>query len=90
MGLCRAVLPTGTWTGVESLAVFLAVRSRGEVSQAGCATAGFTRVQQRACDLSRLVGEKKISHFINVLWSLAGSNTLLFYSSLGRFLLCVW
>lgn len=67
--------------------------STGELSQAGCATGGVTRVQQRACDLSRLVGEKgesKSSCFINVLWCLAGSNTLVFYSSLGRFLLCVW
>lgn len=89
MGLCRAVLATGTGTGVKCPAVFLAVWGRGEVNQAACATEGFTRVQQRACDLSRLVGEKKISCFRNVLWSLAGSITLLFYSSLGRFLCLV-
>lgn len=62
---------------VKLLAVFLAVWSRGEVNQAGCATVGFTRVKQSACGLSRLVGErgeKKISCFINVLWPLAGSN----------------
>lgn len=77
MDLCRAVLATGSWAGLKSLAVLLAVWSRGEVKQAGCASVGFTRVQQRACDPSRLVGDKgeKISHFINVFWSLAGSNS---------------
>lgn len=76
MDLCKAVLSMRSWTGVKSLAVFLAVWSRGELNQAGCATAGSTGVRQSACGLSELVdekGEKKISLFINVLWSLAGS-----------------
>lgn len=76
MDLCKAVLSMGSWTGVKSLAVFLAVWSRGELNQAGCATVDFTGVRQSACGLSELMdkkGEKKISCFINVLWSLAGS-----------------
>lgn len=57
--------------------MFVAVWSRAQLNQAGCATVAFTRVEQSACGLSRLGGErgeKKISCFINVLWSLAGSS----------------
>lgn len=75
MDLGKTLLPIGTWTGVNSLAGLVAVWSRGEVNQ--CVTLGFTRVEHSACGLCRLLGEKgekKISWFITVLWSLAGSN----------------
>lgn len=52
-----------------------------------CPTVGFTRVEQSASDLSRLVGErveKKISCFINVLCSLAGSSGFAVLFKLGE------
>lgn len=78
MDLCKAVLSVGSWAGVQSLAVFVPVWSTGEVTQAGCATVGFTGVPVISPGLwVRRVRGSVVSQMCSGLW--LGAKALLFH-----------